>query len=144
MTAPRLILGHGASGTAASMRPHVDGLRRRGIAAAAVDLPKGLAERAVPRFREAAGPDAARAAVGGHSYGGRVASMLASEEEVAALVLLSYPLHRPGAHADRRTAHWGSIRCPVLFLSGERDQFARVYLLRSDVARLLPDAELHT
>ena len=36
----RCYLGHGASGTAASMAPFVEGLRARGIDATAVDLPK--------------------------------------------------------------------------------------------------------
>jgi hypothetical protein len=58
-------------------------------------------------------------------------------------VLLSYPLHAPGAPErwDERTAHWPRIRCPVLLLSGDRDQFARIELLRTAVKRL-PDAEL--
>jgi predicted alpha/beta-hydrolase family hydrolase len=49
---PILVLGHGASGSAASMARHVEGLRARGIEARAIDLPKGRAERAVPRFAE--------------------------------------------------------------------------------------------
>lgn len=144
MSAPRLLLGHGASGTAASMRPHVDGLARRGIEARALDLPKGNVMRAVPAFRDAAGDDLARTALGGHSYGGRVASTLAAETDVAALVLLSFPLHRPGHPDEPRADHWASIRCPVLLLSGERDQFAQIDLLRAEVARLLPAALLHT
>ncbi len=141
---PRLLLGHGASGTAASMRPHVEGLARRGVTAVAIDLPKGRAERAIPRFEAAAGDALAGTAVGGHSYGGRVASLLAAEREVAVLVLLSYPLHRPGHPDDRRVEHWPRLRCPVLFLSGESDPFARIDLLREEVSRLLPEAELHT
>jgi predicted alpha/beta-hydrolase family hydrolase len=141
--APRLLLGHGASGTAASMQPHVEGLARRGITAVALDLPKGNAERAVPRF-VAAGDDLAHTAIGGHSYGGRVASMLAAQQEVAALVLLSYPLHRPGHPDDPRVEHWSRIRCPVLLLSGEADPFARVDLLRAHVESDLARAELHT
>src|SRR5665811_2505062 len=48
--APILVLGHGASGSAATMAPYVAVLRARGIDARAIDLPKGRAERAVPRF----------------------------------------------------------------------------------------------
>jgi uncharacterized protein len=145
MTAtPRLLLGHGASGTAASMRPHVEGLARRGVTAIALDLPKGRAERAVPRFELAAGDALATTAVGGHSYGGRVASLLAADHDVAALVLLSYPLHRPGHPDELRVEHWPRIRCPVLLLSGESDPFARVDLLREHAGRDLPNAELHT
>lgn len=138
-----VILGHGASGTAASMRPHVEGLRARGVEAEAIDLPKGNAERAVATFAAAIAPHGDAAVVGGHSYGGRVASMLAARERVAGLVLLSYPLHRPGHPEDMRTEHWPQIRCPVLLLSGESDPFARIELLREAVP-LLRDGSLVT
>ena len=51
----RVILGHGASGNAASMKPYVDGFKRRGIDAIAVDLPRGGAEKAVPVFIKTSG-----------------------------------------------------------------------------------------
>lgn len=139
-------LGHGASGTAASMAPWVHGLRARGIAADAIDLPKRKAEDAVAPLRAIVtdGPDVV---VGGHSYGGRVASLAAARPDAtyAGLVLLSYPLHPPGRHDAwaPRTAHWPAIRCPVLLLSGESDPFARIDLLRGAVP-LLPNAELVT
>jgi predicted alpha/beta-hydrolase family hydrolase len=69
--------------------------------------------------------------------------MAATEVAYAALVLLSYPLHRPGHPEDLRTEHWPAITCPILFLSGESDPFARLELLRSSVRRL-PRAELVT
>ena len=135
-------LAHGASGDAASMMPHVRGLGTRGVAAEAVQLPHGTAERAMPVYLAAA-PPGPTTIIGGHSFGGRVASLLAAEHAYAGLVLLSYPLHAPGAPArwDERTAHWPRIGCPVLLLSGDRDQFARIELLREAVRRL-PDAEL--
>lgn len=138
-----VVLAHGASGTAASMRPHVDGLRARGLAARAIDLPIGRAERAVTVFRDKVA-DLPGSVIGGHSYGGRVASMLAAEELPRGLVLLSYPLHRPG-HADwePRIAHWAALTCPVLMLSGESDPLARLEYLREAVKRL-PNAELYT
>jgi predicted alpha/beta-hydrolase family hydrolase len=138
-----VLLAHGASGTAASMRPHIEGLKERGIEAAAVDLPHGRAERAVPvfagRLRELGGS----AVIGGHSYGGRVASMLAASDggAVAGLVLLSYPLHRPGHPEEQRTEHWRNIRCPVLLLTGDADPFAGVDLMRSAITAL-EDAEM--
>jgi len=138
-------LGHGASGTAASMAPFVEGLRRRGIAADALDLPRRTAEEAVPVLRGLV-PDSAGSIVGGQSYGGRVASLAAAEPGVTygGLVLFSYPLHRPGAPSfDARTSHWPAIRCPVLLLSGEADPFARIRLLREAVGRLV-HAELVT
>jgi predicted alpha/beta-hydrolase family hydrolase len=141
-----IYLGHGASGDASSMRPFVDGLRRRGLLADAVDLPKRRAEEAVPAWR-AAVPDGAATIVGGHSYGGRVASLAAAVADTgyAGLVLFSYPLHPPGRpeRTEARIAHWPAIECPVLLLSGEADPFARIELLRSSVG-LLPNHELVT
>jgi predicted alpha/beta-hydrolase family hydrolase len=121
------------------MKPHVDGLRKRGIDATAIDLPKKRAEDAVPVFRSIV-PDGPAVAVGGQSYGGRVASLAAAQPdtEYVALVLFSYPLHAPGKPDawEDRTSHWPSIRCPVLLLSGEADPFARLDLLRNAVPRL--------
>jgi len=140
-----IYLGHGASGNAASMAPFVQGLRRRGLTADAVDLPKRRAEDAVPVWR-AAVPDGAGSVAGGHSYGGRVASLAAAAGAgYAGLVLFSYPLHPPGRpeRTEARIAHWTAIDCPVLLLSGESDPFARIELLRVAVG-LLPNAELVT
>ncbi len=129
------------------MTPFVDGLQSRGFAAVAIDLPKRRAEDALPAFHLVV-PGAADVVVGGHSYGGRVASLAAAEPDApyAALVLFSYPLHPPGApeKTEARTAHWPSIRCPVLLLSGESDPFARIELLRATVPRLGGRAELVT
>jgi predicted alpha/beta-hydrolase family hydrolase len=122
------------------MRPYVKALQARRLTATAIDLPKSKAERAVPVFIEKV-PGGAIA--GGHSYGGRVASMAAVEVRYAALILLSYPLHRPGHPEDLRTEHWPKIDCPVLLLSGESDPFAQVDLLRTSI-RLLRKGQLVT
>jgi len=68
---------------------------------------------------------AKRVILGGHSYGGRMTSMAAAGDPQLcdALLLLSYPLHPPGK-AEWRTQHFPGIRMPVLFVSGERDEFA--------------------
>lgn len=133
----RVVLGHGASGTAASMAPWVDGLRARGIEAWAVDLRRGKAEDAVPGF-EVVVPSGPDVVVGGQSFGGRVASLSAAQRPYAGLVCLSYPLHRPGAPetAEARSAHWPRIACPALLLSGTSDPFARIDLLRAGVPAL--------
>lgn len=138
----RLFLAHGASGSAAGLAPQIAALKRRGVEATAVQLPRGKAERAMPAYLAAA-PPSPDTAVGGHSFGGRVASLLAADHPYRALVLLSYPLHPPGASErwDERTAHWPRIECPVLLLSGDRDPFARIALLR-DAVRRLGHAEL--
>jgi predicted alpha/beta-hydrolase family hydrolase len=137
-------LAHGASGSAASMRPWTDGLAARGFPATPVQLPRGSAERAISAYRAAVVPGPG-VVIGGQSFGGRVASLLAADEPPAGLVLLCYPLHRPG-HPEavaERTAHWPRIGCPVLLLSGEADPFARIELLRDAVSRL-PHADLVT
>ena len=128
------------------MAPFVTGLRARGVDAVAIDLPRRKAEDTVPAFH-AVVPAAADVAVGGHSYGGRVASLAAAGPGApyAGVVLFSYPLHPPGSpeRTGARISHWPSIRCPVLLLSGESDPFARIDLLRAAVG-LLPHAELVT
>lgn len=122
------------------MRPYVEGFKRRGVDAVAVDLPRGVAEKAVPVFIKTSGRG--RDVIGGgQSFGGRVASMAAIEAGFGGLILFSYPLHRPGHTDELRTAHFKSIRCPTLFLSGDRDPFARLDLLKKSI-KLIPDARL--
>jgi uncharacterized protein len=117
------------------MRPWVTALAAHGAHANALDLPKSNSDRAVGVFRQAIEQQPG-AAIGGHSYGGRMASLLAADQPVSALVLLSYPLHRPGHPEELRTVHWPRIECPVLLLSGDRDPFAKVDLLRREVGSL--------
>ena len=66
--------------------------------------------------------------VGGHSYGGRQASMLlaASPSHAHGLVLLSYPLHSPSKPDRPRTAHFPELRVPTLFVHGVRDPFGSI------------------
>jgi hypothetical protein len=81
----------------------------------------------------------ARVFLGGHSYGGRMASMLAaSEPSVAdALLLLSYPLHPPRQPQQMRTKHFPQIETPALFVSGTHDGFGSIAELESAIA-LIP------
>ena len=67
-----------------------------------------------------------RVFVGGHSYGGRQASMLIVEEPELAegLLLLSYPLHPPRKPEELRTAHFVKLARPAFFVHGTRDPFA--------------------
>ena len=66
--------------------------------------------------------------LGGHSYGGRQASMLCAEEPglVAGLLLLSYPLHPPRRPEQQRTQHLPDLRTPTLFVHGTRDPFGSI------------------
>lgn len=124
----RLVLGPGAFGRAVSMRGYIDGLRRRGVEAVAIDLPRGRAEYAAPRFVEHAG-----SAIGGHSFGGRAASLAAAEGGFPAVVCFSFPL---AGRAPERTAHFGQIRCPVLIVNGTSDRLAPVAELQAAAGRL--------
>jgi predicted alpha/beta-hydrolase family hydrolase len=65
--------------------------------------------------------------VGGQSYGGRQASMLVAEDQVAdGLLLLSYPLHAPSKPDQPRIQHLSQIAVPVMFVHGTRDPFGSV------------------
>jgi uncharacterized protein len=77
--------------------------------------------------------------LGGHSYGGRQASMLAAEEaEIAtALLLFSYPLHPPGKPERLRTAHFPAIRLPAVFVHGTADPFGSIAELQAALS-LIP------
>jgi predicted alpha/beta-hydrolase family hydrolase len=63
--------------------------------------------------------------LGGHSYGGRQATMLAAAEPglVDRLLLLSYPLHPPQRPAELRTGHFARLETSALFVHGMRDGF---------------------
>lgn len=73
---------------------------------------------------------------GGHSYGGRQASMAVAEDSALAdgLVLLSYPLHPPKKPEKARTAHLPDIEIPALFVSGTKDPFGTPQELRQAMA----------
>jgi predicted alpha/beta-hydrolase family hydrolase len=79
--------------------------------------------------------------LGGHSYGGRQASMLAAEDRsiASALLLLSYPLHPPRKPEQLRTAHFPSLRTPALFVHGTRDPFGTIGEMEQAI-RLIPGA----
>lgn len=76
---------------------------------------------------------AARVFLGGHSYGGRQATMLAADEPdlVDGLLLLSYPLHPPRKPEQRRTQHFARLRTPALFVHGTRDPFGSIEEMRA-------------
>jgi uncharacterized protein len=94
--------------------------------------PRGSAERDQQGLRAAAEAMrhrvAGRVFLGGHSYGGRQASMLAAAEPgvADALLLLSYPLHPPQRPDQMRTAHFPELTTPALFVSGARDGFGTI------------------
>jgi predicted alpha/beta-hydrolase family hydrolase len=78
--------------------------------------------------------------LGGHSYGGRQATLLAAEEPlVAGLLLLAYPLHPPRKPEQLRTAHFPKLTTPALFVHGSRDPFGSQEEMESAL-KLIPAA----
>jgi uncharacterized protein len=155
-----LVLTHGASGNCRS--PLMLALAARfwaaGLSVLRVDLPfRQRRPRGPPSPSAAAGDRAGlRAALaalrqevpgslylGGHSYGGRQASLLLAEDEAmaAGLLLLSYPLHPPGRPERLRTEHFAKLRLRTVFVHGTRDPFGNVDELRAAVKAMpLPPA----
>ena len=94
--------------------------------------PRGSADRDQQGLRAAVASmrreTSGRIFLGGHSYGGRQASMLASAEPglVDHLLLLSYPLHPPKRPSELRTAHFPLLQTPALFVHGTKDGFGSI------------------
>ena len=140
-----LILTHGAGANCQSvlLTTLADAFFAAGRTVLRCDLPFRQARPHGPPSRGSAERDQAglRAAVeamrrngagkiylGGHSYGGRQASMLAAGEPglVEGLLLLSYPLHPPERPAELRTKHLPDLQTPALFVHGTRDGFGSI------------------
>ena len=159
--APFLLLAHGAGGdrNTAGLKALAHGLAAVGHLVVRPDLPyratgrksPPAAERIVPAFcrivesaRKQFGKEGSRWAVGGRSYGGRVASMaVAAGMEAAGLLLYSYPLHRPGDPSAPRVGHWPQIRVASLFLEGTHDPFCDLELFRRHLPRLGGPTTVH-
>jgi predicted alpha/beta-hydrolase family hydrolase len=152
-----IVLAHGAGGNrnAVILRALADELCDRGFVVARIDLPY--------RRRRPKGPpspstspadrDGIRAAcaafrpesdgplfVGGHSYGGRQASMAVAEDGTGladGLLLTSYPLHPPGKPDRLRTEHLPSIDVPTLVVHGSTDPFGTTEEM-ADAIALIP------
>ena len=152
----RIYLGHGAAGSAATMAPWVDGLRERGYEAHALTLPRRKAEHAIAAFEEQV-PDEPGRGRGGHSFGGRVASLSAAgigRAEGGARAARAtrpscasrYPLHRPGAPetAAARTAHWPRIALPGAAAVGDLGPVRRGSTCWRRRCRCWPDGRLVT
>jgi hypothetical protein len=157
-----LVLTHGAgSNRGAPLLVAVAGaFAARGVLVLRCDLPYRQARPSGPPrpadaprdregLREAAAAmrarGAARVFLGGHSYGGRQASMLAAEDPAVAdaLLLLSYPLHPPARPAAPRTAHFPGLRIPALFVHGTRDPFGSIEELKAALALVPGRTGLH-
>lgn len=88
-----------------------------------------------------------RLVIGGKSLGGRIASLIADQAQVAGLVCLGYPFHPPAKPDTVRTAHLHALSTPALICQGERDSFGTRdevggYELASTVSvQWLPDGD---
>jgi uncharacterized protein len=78
---------------------------------------------------------------GGHSYGGRMTSMVVADQAVAVdvLTLFSYPVHPPGKPDRARTEHLPRIAVPTVFTHGTADPFGSPDEVRA-AAALIPAA----
>ena len=158
-----LILAHGAGTDSRSplLTAIGEAFARNGYLVLRCDLPfrqdrptgmpfPGSAERdrsglrnAVAAMREKV---AGRIFLGGHSYGGRQATMLcaAEPELVSGLLLLSYPLHPPSKPEQLRIQHLPNLRTPSLFVHGTRDPFGSVEEMKKALPLIPAKAELVT
>jgi uncharacterized protein len=151
-----LVITHGAGGDCRMplLIAVADTFATVGITVLRCDLPFRQARAKGPPFPSTAAIDRAglrdactkmrgiahgRLFLGGQSYGGRQASMLAAEgRRIAdALLLLSYPLHPPAKPEQLRTAHFPSLRTPALFVQGANDPFGSQEELQAAIA-LIP------
>ena len=144
-----LVLAHGAGAPMDSpfMAHMAEGLGARGLRIARFEFPYMAARRRDGKKRPpdrapvlleswraviaelggpGGGPGSGRGggpglAIGGKSLGGRMASLIADEIGIRALVCLGYPFHPPGRPETLRTEHLETLETPSLILQGERD-----------------------
>ena len=59
-----------------------------------------------------------------------------------ALVFLGFPLHPPERPGRERGEHLAAVTVPMRFVSGTRDEFAELPLLRAEIAARGADLQL--
>jgi uncharacterized protein len=155
-----VVLTHGAGGSreSALLQQLCDEWARRGWLAVRYNLPY--------RRRRPKGPPSGSAATdragiveaitlcrdladgpliaGGHSYGGRLTSMVVAEkpQPVDVLTLFSYPLHPPGKPERARTEHLPDIVVPTVFTHGTSDPFGTLDEVRAAAALIPAPSEI--
>ncbi|HZP11562.1 MAG TPA: alpha/beta family hydrolase [Nevskiaceae bacterium] len=154
------VLAHGAGAgmNHPFMTAVAKGLAERGIATLRYNFPymeRGSKRVDSPAIAQAAVREAVAEAArtfpnvpllaGGKSFGGRMTSQAQAESPlpgVRGLVFLGFPLHPPGKPSTDRAAHLSSVKIPMLFLQGTRDEFAQLDLLRPLIGKLGSGATL--
>jgi uncharacterized protein len=147
-----LVLAHGAGAGMRhrQMQSIADAFEKRGIATLRFDFPFIEAGKNRVDSQDVATSTIANAYaaarertslpiwLGGHSFGGRMASHAVLDRglEPAGLIFCSFPLHPPGKPGTTRAAHLARVHVPMLFLSGTRDALAEQELLRGVVEPL--------
>lgn len=140
-----LVLTHGAGSNCESLllKAIANAFAEAGFSVLRCDLPFRQAKRFGPPFPAQAKADqsglksaaqflrssgVSKVILGGHSYGGRQASLLCAADGAVAegLVLFSYPLHSPKRPEDLRTAHFPALQVRSLFVHGSRDPFGSI------------------
>ena len=103
---------------------------------------ESLREAAATMRRLAHGP----LILGGQSYGGRQATMLAAQDPSVAdaLLLFSYPLHPPGKPTQLRTAHFPDLSIPAVFVQGTKDPFGSIEEIEAALPLIPAKTELIT
>ena len=155
-----VVLTHGAGGSreSALLQQLCDEWARRGWLAVRYNLPyrrrrpkgppsgsaatdrAGIVEAIVVCRDLADGPLIA----GGHSYGGRLTSMVVAEkpQPVDVLTLFSYPVHPPGKPERARTEHLPDIAVPTVFTHGTSDPFGTLDEVRAAAALIPAPSEI--
>jgi len=158
-----LVLTHGAGGNcrAPLLVAAAEAFSAAGLAVLRCDLPFRQRRPSGPPSPASAAADRAglREAVaalrgvapgliflGGQSYGGRQATLLAADEPnlFSALLLFSYPLHPPRKPDRLRTEHFPRLHVPTLFVQGTADPFGSIAELHAAIpvipatTRILP------
>ena len=129
------VFAHGAGGPMVSsfMKTVAGGIAAAGVRVVRFEFPYMAARRKRPdpqnvlldSFRDVISElgDPQNLVIGGKSMGGRMATMIADELQVAGLLVYGYPFHPPGRPERLRTEHLVSLRTKTLIVQGTRDTF---------------------
>ncbi|MGH7618220.1 MAG: alpha/beta hydrolase family protein [Gemmatimonadaceae bacterium] len=153
------VMAHGAGGSMAdrAMLAAANALRARGIGVVRFNflykergssrpdpIPKcqSVIEAVVARARSELSPKTL--IIGGRSFGGRAASMLAADGfDAKGLLLLAYPLHLPGRPEKLRDEHLPRITMPVICFNGTRDNFCTPAIMKRVLGTVTAPWEMH-